>query len=114
MVLGKEFFMSFKESTGLNYQRGDMSYITIKSRGQENGFNNVEINDPEKIKEIISYINSLELVEVKKTNITCLFPRKRPKVLALSGQVFLQYSVVYSRIIRPLNIASSGQRPQAS
>ena len=66
LAYGKEFFMSFRKSTSLNYQRDDVTYINIRSTGNLTDINNVIINDPEKIEEIIIFINSLDIVEVNK------------------------------------------------
>jgi len=58
--------ISFRDSTSLNFLRDDITYISITSRGMSPiDFHNVVINDPEKIKEIIDLLNSLELVEAE-------------------------------------------------
>jgi len=60
----ERIFVMFRESTSLNFQRDDMTYINITSRGiPPIDFNNVVIEDPEKIRETINFLNSLELVE---------------------------------------------------
>ena len=61
----ERFFISFRESTSLDFQRSGMEHIHIRSQGNLIDIDNVVISDAEKIKEIINYLNSLELVEAE-------------------------------------------------
>jgi len=61
----ERYNLLFAESTSLNFQRDDMTHIHINSRGNLIDINNVVIRNPEKINEIINYLNSLELVEAE-------------------------------------------------
>jgi len=58
--------MLFRKSASLNYQKDDVAYVMIQSAGHINEIKNVKIEDPEKIREIINYINSLKIVQVKE------------------------------------------------
>ena len=59
----EKLLMSFRESVGLSFQRNDVAFIRIRSAGALADIDNVLVNDQEKIREIIAYLNSLELIE---------------------------------------------------
>ena len=61
----EQFFMLFGEGTSLNFQRDDIELIRVRSTGVLTDFDNVTVNDAAKIREIIKYLNSLELVEAE-------------------------------------------------
>ena len=61
----KEFFMRFRKSTSLNYQRDNVPYVRVTF--PENGnFHNTIIEESKKIDELKHFINSLDIIEVRK------------------------------------------------
>jgi len=66
LVHKERFFILFRESVSLDFQRDDMEHILITTRGiYPLDFHDIRIEEPERIREIISYLNSLELVEAE-------------------------------------------------
>ena len=58
------FSMAFRTGISLNYQRDDVPFVKILTRKES--IRHVVIEEPEKIQAIKDYINSLEIIEVRK------------------------------------------------
>jgi len=65
LVHRERLVILFRGSTSLNFQRDDMEYIRITSQGNLIDISGATIDCPEKVNEVIKYLNSLELVEAE-------------------------------------------------
>ena len=64
----KEFFMPFRRSISLNYRKDNVSFVEIYWHINDDMLIS-KIEDIEKIKRIIDYVNSIEIVEVRNVPI---------------------------------------------
>ena len=62
-----DFVMFFRRGVSLSYEQKEMEYARIGTSGHSSNLS-VKIYDPETINQIISYINSLKIVETEQPN----------------------------------------------